>query len=74
MRSAVPKTLDTIRDDIYFQDILPRIHACRENREMYINIKLHQESLLNSGDIKGFSSEVCIRKYLFTKINSLILC
>jgi hypothetical protein len=67
MQVAVAKTLDTIRDDIEFQDILPRIHGCRENREMYINSKSYQQSLLNSGDMTRFSNEVCIQKYLFKK-------
>jgi hypothetical protein len=73
MQTAVAKTLDTVRDDIFFQDILPRIHGCRENREMYINSQFYQQSLFNSGDMTRLSNEVCIQKYLSEKRNSIIL-
>jgi hypothetical protein len=58
IQRAVAKPLNDVRDDIDFQDILPRIHGCLENREMAINAELHRQSLVNSEDITRFSSEV----------------
>ncbi len=70
MQNVVARTLDNVRDDIHFQDILPRIHGCLENREMSINSELHQQSSVNSEDITRFSAEVCTKnllKYYFEK-------
>jgi hypothetical protein len=58
IRQVNIKTLDEVRDDIHFQDILPRIHPILENRKMIINSKSYQPPSINSENIARFSNKV----------------
>jgi hypothetical protein len=63
------KTLDSVLNDIVFQDSLPRIHGCLKNREMTVNSEWNQRLLTDSGNITISTCGVCtkIMKYLFEK-------
>ncbi len=62
IQRAIAKELNDVRDDIIFQNALLNIHGCLQNREMTVNVKLHQRSLVNSANSASkFSSNVCAK-------------
>jgi hypothetical protein len=62
MTTIEPKKLNAVRDDIVFQQVLQRIHACLENREMVANAELRQRISENLESLTVFSSGVCLDK------------